>query len=196
MHIEDGTVVLEMKDCWSCKMRETPGLEYGRKVCSKCNGTKDGPRGGKNKCRQCAGSFDGTEIDVDNLVTCSRCGGNWEKCELESYCDSMPGALLLEHVPEIKLYRSTRRTEGIEMVLGSGFWTTCDYGSHTKLPDGELIEKVRAEIAKSKIQVVKFVRSKDDLRLPSHLGIFTSSAAYFPAAVFASADEEPFVKVH
>src|SRR5215471_16186566 len=101
---ENRALVLELQDCQACEHRRE-GVPRGFAPvfalidCPKCKGTG---RRGSGKCRACTSySFDkrpaGKVWDysrVDSLKPCPGCNGDFERHELETFCDTAPAAVV------------------------------------------------------------------------------------------------------
>lgn len=177
MRIEDGMLVLETQECWSCDGSGEQD-ERVRIACPTCKGTGKGVRGGRNGCKNCHGlryewaSTGGTE-------DCYQCDGTGQKQED-----------IYDHVtPEFwqgldfEVRRSNRGQSFYEQYIGLGCWSCMDYGEHKSMTDEQLIEKVRNSTHAP--QACKLVNGKDDLRISGRVAIVTASTGYSVMGVAA-----------
>lgn len=190
MRVENNTLVLEPTNCMC-----GDGTQPTRQVCTTCDGTGRGPRGGRNGCRSCLGGC-GWTWNHEVTRPCNRCGGDFLGADMEDYCDRAPDEIF--ETIEIRVYRSGRAQSFNESLLGLGcLWSTTDYGDHQDLSDEALVAKVRKGC--THVQATKVVRSKDDLRLPDHLGVFCNRNGYsvrpvFEEGVYGLTSERPYAE--
>jgi hypothetical protein len=153
-------LILEPKDCTMCIYGAGEQGQYtGRKVCTTCNGTGNGIRGGRGKCRgKCFGR--GTEADFDNPIVCPNCNGNFKDYTMENFCDRAPQSAVLS-MP-IELIREDRNNTFNENYLGSGtLWSCTDYGTAHESTDEAVMDKVKAQLETEYVQAVKILKPYD-----------------------------------
>jgi hypothetical protein len=179
MKIENGQLILERKNCRSCR-----NGEVATKVdCPKCNGTGKGPRGGKNGCRTCHGSR--VHWDWINTQTCPKCEGNYEGFESETPYDHI---YIEKNDLPVKVIRDyvKRQMSFAEMYIGMGLFSCTDYGRHKNQNDEELIESAFHFDEKGTFwtQGIKLIRDNKDLRICDHLAIVVGDQGYSVLPVF------------
>ena len=128
MRIENGKLILDTpKACNGCHGK---GKAARPVDCSKCNGTGNGPRGGRNGCKNCINGKvyaydldcpDCVEKDLDPKTSGKMTRHDWVSKDLWSSL-------------KMKVYRSSRPMSGNESILGLGCAFSCvDYGQHKTL---------------------------------------------------------------
>lgn len=147
MRIEGGKLVLERGECHQCWGAGTVPTQI---PCPACNGTRRGPRGGRNRC----GCYDGTVWDQENRVTCPGCNGHPEGAREETRYDSLPQGSLAA-IP-LYLVRQNRDISWNESYIGMGtIHSLSDYGRAWGMTDGEVLDKVHAELETEWVQGCK-----------------------------------------
>lgn len=179
MKLENRQLILERKNCNNCRFGTVP-----TKVnCVKCNGTGNGPRGGKRGCRKCYGS--GYEWDQDNRQTCSICNGDYENFLPETPFNHIR---LTKDDIRIKVIRdyAYRQMSFTEQYIGAGLFSCTDYGRHQNQTDDELIESAFhfEEKGEFSTQGIKLIRDKNDLRICDYIGIVTADNGYSVIPIF------------
>lgn len=130
MNIVDGKLVLENEDCYCMD-----GKIYDRKTCPDCNGTRLGKRGGKNGCKSC---YDGTVVDHDNMIDCSRCDGSGKVQQTlyshtKIYRDDFP--MFVDRTPRVQTFN--------EAYIGHDcVYSVSDYGCHKDMSDDDLLDQI------------------------------------------------------
>jgi hypothetical protein len=186
MRVENGTVILEKKDCYCSKHGRIPGVvvdKYAPKQCPKCKGT--GKRG-NGRCRNCnnrdvyySDTFPrtpGSVPDYDNYTTkvCPRCNGNWQNALDENLTDNLP-IEICRSIPVEVFKKPTREITFNEAHLGFGtVYSVVDYGRSRDWSDEQYIEAIHESM---NIQVCNYVR-KDDMKLCDCIDILTSNQGF------------------
>lgn len=197
MHIIDGVLVLGKQDCPNCAHQPTPGTYPGHRTCPGCDGTGNGPRGGRGKCRKgfvhtfplgtvltdgyvidrpCyRGSKYGercTVPDFENRIPCPSCNGDYRMADDEGITDQLPQAAreLVAALPVVYAKPENREGNFLESYIGVGLYSCTDYGRWRDKPLEDLEDHVRDSIRKEWLQACKVVR-KSDHRLATHIGI-------------------------
>lgn len=179
MKIDNGQLILERKNCRNCRMGTVP-----TKIdCTKCGGSGNGPRGGKNGCRKCHGY--GYEWDQDNRLTCEVCNGNYENFLSETPYDHIHFSKDDIRIKVIRDYASRAMSFG-EQFIGVGLFSCTDYGRHKSQSDEELIESAFHfdERETNWTQGIKLIRDKNDLRVCDALAIVVADQGYSVIPVF------------
>jgi hypothetical protein len=187
MDVANGSVVLNTKDCTSCKYHDPQGKQRKMKwrVCEKCKGTG---RRGNGKCRNCNhSSYSFADVnpgyvkfyDDTDLEACKKCGGDYKDRENENLSDNLP-VHIWHDVPIVVGGSKQRPMSAGEQLFGAGVYTVIDYGRHKASTDEELIAYMRTELVtgKTKVQATKAVRSKDDLTFCSGLAIMRADQGF------------------
>ena len=178
MKIDNGFLVMELKDCSSCYGR---GIEFGRSNCERCLGTNKTKKGaGKGKCRDC---YDGTKVDTNKVLPCRKCNGNAKNFQMETPYDTIPTSEYVDKIPFV-VHRSDRRQTVAESLLGVGIVSVSDYGAWKSLSDKELIQRAND---RSYTQGIKLIRNKNDLRVCDRIGIFCNDNGYSVVPEFTQA---------
>ena len=173
MKIENGVLVMEMRDCSRCY---GSGTNPTRKPCARCNGTGRTKGGiGKGNCKA-SGCYGGMVIDHDHTVVCEKCDGNAVKCQLESPFEYLQWSEIVNNIPFVVSRNDQADQSFMQAYIGVGLYSTTDYGDHIRMSDAELIAKVVDH--GSSTQGVKIVRSKDDLRVCHKIVISTNYNGY------------------
>ena len=173
MRIDGKNVILETKPC-SCTWRGTPGLVAKTVPCPTCNGTGNGPKGGRNGCRKCHG-FRTTYSETEN-VTCSGCNGT--AIVPETTCDGMPAGAF--EALQFKVYRQNRGESYNEHLLAHGcVYSMSGSGRSMQTPDADLIAEVKAHGARCQVCKVSEKQVMCD-----HVGIFVNLDGYSVRAVY------------
>ncbi len=151
--------------------------------CSKCSGTGNGPRGGKNGCRKCHGY--GYEWDQDNRLTCDNCKGDYENFIPETPYDhiyvtkdDIPINVVRDYVERVMSFS--------EQYIGVGLFSCVDYGRGQRQNDDELIESAFNFDQSDTYwtQGIKLIRDKNDLRLCDSIAIVLGDQGYSVIPVF------------
>ena len=169
--VVDGRFVYGLEDC-TCMN----GKLYGHKPCPKCHGT-DRTKGGKGKGR-CKACFGGKVVDNQTLVDCERCHGTGkDQATRYSYIPKELLANMVRDIP-IHIHRSNRRPTFTESYLGLGLiGGVTDYGRYKSLTDGELVDKIRAEIVEHRSQCLNY-EQKDTGKLLTAAHILCHDQGY------------------
>lgn len=171
------TLHLERKDC-HCG----DGTQSRRIACPACNGTGNGPRGGKGKCRKCYGS--GNAYDHDNRVPCRRCGGEYRDHDPENICDNAPEGLV-QSLPWA-VVRQDRAQSFAEAYIGTGLFSCTDYGrAWDAADDAALIAKIKGD--ERRTQATKIARKTDDplvYQVATGIVVLLTPNGYSPVAYF------------
>lgn len=182
MRIENGQLILEKKNCTHCRLGSVPS----RISCPKCNGTGNGPRGGKRGCRNCHGF--GDSWDHDNRVVCDYCNGDYYESQLETPFDHIHFA---KDDVEIKVVRDLEARELTleESYFGVGLFSCTDYGRHKTKSDDELIEDAFhfEEKGTAWTQGIKLIKDKHNLAICNYLAIVTADQGYSVIPIFEEA---------
>lgn len=204
MRVEDGKLVLEMEPCSCCDHPKVPaGRQPGRKPCPTCNGTRRGPRGGKNRCRDC---FTGSVPDFENHEVCGNCNGSQEQPEtMTSILSKVQRQAIIGHL-NFRLYIADRGMSFNESYLGLGtIYSVGDYGAAFELlADADedtrtkFLEGLRDEINGSSLQPCKVANNEtrelcNHIAVVVHRGGYSLRPAYTEDAsdVLATANGEP-----
>jgi RecJ-like exonuclease len=180
MRIENGELVLEKRNCRSCV-----GGEVATRIdCPKCDGTGNGPRGGKRSCKECFGN--GRKFTWDKVDTCPKCNGNYVDADMETPYDSLKD---YSDIPKVVIRSPKRVMSWMEEHIGAGLYSVVDYGRHESMTDDELIEREFAD-KRSTIQGIKIIRSKDDLRVCDQIAILTADNGYSVVPVFEEKEDQ------
>lgn len=172
MRIENGILVLEQAECWSCDGSGEQD-ERVRVSCPKCGGNGRGVRGGWQGCKNCHGV--GYEwATTGQQEPCYQCDGHGMKDEtiFDRVSDAMWASMNFE------VRGSNRNQSWQEQYIGLGCWSVTDYGRHQGMTDEELIAKVRDDRGSSLPQVCKLIVSKEDLRIAESVAIVTARSGY------------------
>ena len=171
MKIVDGKIVLETRPCSRCdgkgeveQYQTCPhhGTAMRGKACPFCGSTTKHGHSGKH---------------TGVMIICSNCDG--KKNVPEDLYDYAPEAIWTGLT--FKVYRQARQNTWNESYLGAGcIYSAEDYGQAAKMPDDEVIAKVKAS---GNHQAVKF--AKEDNTLADHIGIFVTLNGYSVRAVFS-----------
>lgn len=183
MRIQDGKLVLELKDCHECAHYHGIDKGYIREPvyvpCKGCNGTGR-TKSDKNRCgyKDC---YFGQYVTGYNVVVCPSCNGEYTLFEPEGYTDNMP--VNLHHTLGYRVYRTNLRQTWNEAHIGMGcLYSVTDYGECHKMTDEDLVAKVSGR--DERMQGCKIVRSRDDLTVCDHLGIVVNDMGYSVRAMF------------
>jgi hypothetical protein len=179
MKVENKQLILERKDCTNCNHGTIPT----QIDCDKCNGTGNGPRGGKNGCKKCHGF--GRDWDHVNRLTCPVCNGDYIHFKLETPYDHIH--LSKEDIP-VKVVRDyvSRTMSFAEQYLGMGLFSCVDYGRSQNQTDEEIIESAFhfEERGTYWTQGIKLVRNKDDLRVCDAVAVILGDQGYSVMPIF------------
>lgn len=182
MRIENGNIILERKNCTRCNAGTIPS----EITCPKCNGTGNGPRGGKRGCKKCSGFK--TVFDHDNRLTCPDCNGDYINAVEETPYDHI---YISKNDLDVKVIRDreTREMSWAEQFIGVGLFSCTDYGRHKDMSDDELIESAFHFDEKGTFwtQGIKLVRNKHDLSICNYLAIVTGNQGYSVIPIFEEA---------
>lgn len=183
MEIKNGKLILGYLNCSSCSAGTVPS----KIDCPKCNGTGNGPRGGKKGCRSCHGF--GSAFDHDNRLTCEVCNGNYIDFRDETPFNFIR---LKKNDIEIKVIRDreSRIMSWAEQFIGVGLFSCTDYGRHKNMTDDELIESAFKfeEQGYHTTQGIKLVRAKNNLSICNYLAIVTGDQGYSVIPVFEESE--------
>lgn len=168
------TIVLEQCACRACQY--SPGTEATPIACPKCDGTGNGPRGGKGKCTKCYGN--GKAWDHENRRACSRCGGDYAGKDEDGICDRIPTDEWRDIVRWTVVRHRDKAIGRIAGLIGyRGALVTCtDYGRADRLDDDTVISEAIGSVGSS-TQVINIVR-RDDMRIADEIQILVTSNGY------------------
>jgi len=182
MKIKNNMLILEMKNCSSCNKGALPS----KIKCDVCNGTGNGPRGGKKGCRNCHGF--GDAWDHVNTLVCNKCDGEYVNAELETPYNFMH---LYQDDIAIKVVRDyqERAMSFEESYLGAGLFSCTDYGRHKNQADDELIESAFhfESTGFHSTQGIKLIKDKNNLSICNYLAIVTADQGYSVIPIFEEA---------
>jgi hypothetical protein len=150
------TLTLDLKDCTACF---GSGLVSTRIDCRACNGSGNGPRGGKGRCPKCHGY--GNDYDHVNQSTCEKCNGSPHRAESENWCDNTPAEAVA--ALQLRVARQDREVSWNESYLGlNSLWSCQDYGTAWERPDIEVLSDVREKLLNDRTQAVKLLAGDYD----------------------------------
>jgi hypothetical protein len=178
MKIENGKIVFENKECYSCNGHGHP---LASKTCPDCLGSGNGKRGKRGGCRSCFGRKTVTDFSRrDTSQVCEICKGSKVVMEdRHDWCTTEIWQSL-----NFKVNRDPTGRFGFnESYLGLGY-VSCitDYGTAFKAnDDAALIESVRKE--KQSSQVCNF--TEEDGTLCDYILIIVTRSGYKLKAVYA-----------
>lgn len=141
---ETRELTLTTHDCYCMD-----GKVYGKSRCPKCNGTGNGPRGGRGTCKHC---YDGWYVDTTKLVNCGRCEGT--HVVEDDWCSNIPVEAREALANDIVVLRGTF---GDYETRGWALWHSLDYGHASGMTDDEIREMVATKIREDSIQATKVV---------------------------------------
>jgi len=170
---ENRTLELGPKDCRACTY--TPGTAPTPIDCPSCEGTGNGPRGGRRTCRPCYGS--GTRYDQEVRIPCPACKGEYESADTETLCDRIADDQW-KKIVEWQVVRGADRLDRISQVIGisGALVTVADYGKAHEQDDEAVLSDAMRSVGTS-VQAIHIVR-KADMRLADRIIVLVSPNGY------------------